>query len=187
MCVCFCLFFNSTYSHSFGFPGGSDGKESACNAGDLSSVPGSGRSPGERNCNPLQYSCLKNLTDIGAWWTTVHRITKSWTQLSDSFSLQWRVYCTKAGHFHKEAKSSFQSFGLEPGTWTTLGFAEFWGWQLHIERHKQYIDLRKIFGVMSNSLLTSSKCWKMMVSKYEQNQLRLRNFLKEIWVNESGK
>ena len=46
-----------------GFPGGSDGKESACNAGDPGSIPGSGRSPGEGNGNPLQYSCLGNLLD----------------------------------------------------------------------------------------------------------------------------
>ena len=50
-----------------GFPGSSDGKESACNAGDLGSIPGSGRSPGEGNANPLQYSCLENPTDRAAW------------------------------------------------------------------------------------------------------------------------
>ena len=49
-----------------GFPGGSDGKESACNAGDLGSIPGSGRSPGEGNGNPLQHSCLENPMDRGA-------------------------------------------------------------------------------------------------------------------------
>ena len=51
-----------------GFPGGSDGKASACNAGDLGSVPGLGRSPGEGNGNTLQYSCLENSMDRGAWW-----------------------------------------------------------------------------------------------------------------------
>ena len=50
-----------------GFPGGSDGKESASNAGDLGSIPGSRRSPGEGNDNPLQYSCLENSMDTGAW------------------------------------------------------------------------------------------------------------------------
>ena len=54
------------------FPGGSDGKESACNAGDLGSIPGLGTSPGEGNGNPLQYSCLENPMDGGAWWATVH-------------------------------------------------------------------------------------------------------------------
>ena len=52
------------------FPGGSDGKESACSAGDVGSIPGSGRSPGEGNGNLLQYSCLENLIDRGAWWAT---------------------------------------------------------------------------------------------------------------------
>ena len=50
-----------------GFPGGSDGKTSACNAGDLGSIPGLGRSPGEGNGNPLQYSCLESPMDRGAW------------------------------------------------------------------------------------------------------------------------
>ena len=59
------------------------GTESACNVGDPGSIPGSGRSPGEGNGNPLQYSGLENPTDRGAWWATVHRVTKSWTQLSD--------------------------------------------------------------------------------------------------------
>ena len=58
------------------FPGASDGKESACNAGDPDSMPGSGRSPGEGNGNPLQYSCLENPMDRGAWWATVHGVTK---------------------------------------------------------------------------------------------------------------
>ena len=52
------------------------GKESACNAGDLGSIPGLGRSPGEGNANPLQYSYLENPMDRGAWWATVHRIAK---------------------------------------------------------------------------------------------------------------
>ena len=66
----------------WGFPSGSVGKESACNAGDPGSVPGLGRSPGEGNGNPLQYSCLVNSMDRGAWWATVHGVAKSQTQLS---------------------------------------------------------------------------------------------------------
>ena len=66
-----------------GFPGGSDGKESACSVGDLGSSPVLERSPGGGRGNPLQYSCLENPTDRGAWWATVHVVTKSWTQLSD--------------------------------------------------------------------------------------------------------
>ena len=60
-------------------PGGSDHKESACNAGDLDSIPGSGRFPGEGNGHPLQYSCLENSTDRGAWRATVQEVIKSWT------------------------------------------------------------------------------------------------------------
>ena len=67
---------------NFIFPGGSEVKASACKVGDLGSIPGLGRSPGERNGNPLQYSCLENPMDRGAWWATVHGVAKSQTQLS---------------------------------------------------------------------------------------------------------
>ena len=65
------------------FPGGSEVKESACNAGDLGSIPGPGSSLGEGNGNPLQYSCLENPMDRGAWWATVHGVAKSRARLSD--------------------------------------------------------------------------------------------------------
>ena len=65
------------------FSGGSEVKAAARNAEDLGSIPGSGRSPGEGNGNPLQYSCLENPMDGGAWWTTAHGVTKSRTRLSD--------------------------------------------------------------------------------------------------------
>ena len=61
------------------FPGGSDSKESACNAGDPGSIPGLGRSPGEGNDYPLQSSCLENPTDRGAWLATVHEVLKNQT------------------------------------------------------------------------------------------------------------
>ena len=66
-----------------GFPGGSDGKESACIAGDLNLIPGLGRSPGEGNGYPLQYSHLENSRDRAAWQATVHGVTKNWTRLSE--------------------------------------------------------------------------------------------------------
>ena len=77
-----------THTHIYiptlvGFPGGSEVKASACKAGDMGSVPGSGRSPGEGNGNPLQYSCLENPIDRGPWWATVHGVAKSQTRLSD--------------------------------------------------------------------------------------------------------
>ena len=79
--VCMCT---SVYIHiPLGSPGGSDGKESACHAGDPGSIPGSGSSPGKGNGYPLQYTCLENSMDSRAWWATVHGVTKSWTRLSD--------------------------------------------------------------------------------------------------------
>ena len=66
-----------------GFPGDSYRKESACNAGDPSLTRGLGRSPGERNGYPFQYSCQENSVDRGAWSATVHGVVKSWTRLSD--------------------------------------------------------------------------------------------------------
>ena len=65
------------------FRGGSGFKASACNAGDLGLIPGLGRSPGEGNGNPLQYSCLENPMDGGSWWATVHGVAKSQTPLSN--------------------------------------------------------------------------------------------------------
>ena len=73
---------------TLGFPGGSVSKESARNAGHLGSIPGLGRSPGEGNGNPLQYPCLENSIDRGAWHTAVHAVTTSQTeQLTLSLSL----------------------------------------------------------------------------------------------------
>ena len=78
-----------TYTY-MGFPGGSDGKEPACNAGDPDSVPGLGRSPGEGNGNTFQYSCLENSVDRGASQAIVHRVTKNWTRLLHGESHGWR-------------------------------------------------------------------------------------------------
>ena len=79
-----------------GFPGGSDGKESALDAGDQCSIPGSGRSPGEENDNPLQYSCLKNSMDGGAWWATVQGVTKSLSQLSN-YRYSYYIFLSRFG------------------------------------------------------------------------------------------
>ena len=81
-------------------PGGSDGKASACNAGDPGSIPGLGRSPGEGNGNPLQYPCLENPMDGEAWQATVHGVAKSQTRLSD---FTFTFYS-----FTKEEKSQIQ-------------------------------------------------------------------------------
>ena len=86
-----------TWKNFLGFPGGSDRKETACNVGDLSLVPGLGRNPGEGHGNPLQYSCLENLMNGGGWQATVHGVSKSWTQQSDFTFLFLKelskVYC----------------------------------------------------------------------------------------------
>ena len=72
---------------NFQFSGSLDGKASAYNAGDPGSIPGLDRSPGEGNGNPLQYLCLENPMDLGAWWATAHGVTKSRTRLSNFSSL----------------------------------------------------------------------------------------------------
>ena len=83
---------------SAGFPGSLDGKASAYNAGDPGSIPGSGRSPGEGNGNSLQYSCLENPMDGGAWWATVHGVAKNRTRLSDFSSSQLSLYSNSDIH-----------------------------------------------------------------------------------------
>ena len=94
-----CHLIDNTYERTC-FPSGLDGKESTCNAGDSDSIPGSGRSPGEGNGNPLQYSCLENPMDREAWWATVHAVAKSqkWLKwLTFSFSF-------RKGHIIHEAQ-----------------------------------------------------------------------------------
>ena len=75
-----------------GLPCGSADKESACNVGDVGSIPGLGRSPGEGNCYPLQYPSLEKSTGRGTWQATAHGVTKSQTQLSDFDIGQLGVY-----------------------------------------------------------------------------------------------
>ena len=103
------------------FFGGSDGKEFACNAEDLGSVPGLGRSPGEGNGNSLQYPCLGNLMDRGAWWAAVHGVTESWTRLSD---------LTFTFHFHALKKERQPTPVFLPGEsqgWGSLVGCCLWG------------------------------------------------------------
>ena len=108
----FLVSFHLKVLHPLGFPGGSDGKESACNVGDLNSIPGSGGCPGEENGNPLQYSRLENPMDGGeAWRTTIHKVAKSRTRLNDftfthSSILAWRIPWT-------EEPSGLQSVGTQ--------------------------------------------------------------------------
>ena len=92
------------YSAHKGFPGSSDGKASAYNVGDLGSIPGLGRSPGDGNGNPLQYSCLENPMDRGAWWAIVHGVTKSRTRLG-AFTFTF---------FHSAYKLNKQGDNIQP-------------------------------------------------------------------------
>ena len=105
--------------HPLGFPGGSDSQESACSAGDLGSTPGSGRSLGEGNDNPLQYSCLENSMDRGAWWATVYGVAKRWTPVSNShfslhcFSFMYHTTTdSKTSHTHTHARTHTHSPAL---------------------------------------------------------------------------
>ena len=124
---CFLHSHQHLLSFIFDFPGGSEGKASAFNAGDRGSIPRWGRSPGEGNGKPLQYSCLENPMDGEAWWATVHGVTKSRTWLSDFTSL----------HFHpnrcESVNHSIMSDSVTP--WTvacqvplSMGFSrqEYW-------------------------------------------------------------
>ena len=87
--IFFCLEKGSGFSHGLGLPGGSDGKESACSVADSGSVLGLGRSPGEGHGNPIQYSCLGNLADSGAWQATVHGVTRLGQVLVTKPSPSW--------------------------------------------------------------------------------------------------
>ena len=78
---------------------GSEDKASACNMGDPDSIPGLGRSPGEGNDNPLQYSCLENPMDRGAWWATIYGVTKSRTRLND-FTFTFNTYILNLGRWY---------------------------------------------------------------------------------------
>ena len=106
--VCLWKYFNIIYTYNIyvvvlpypGFPDGLVVKNPPANAGDVrddGSIPGSRRSPGRGHGNPLQYSCLENPMDRGPWWATVHRVTKSWSQLKwlSAHSLIHRGYVKK--------------------------------------------------------------------------------------------
>ena len=97
-----------------GFPGGSEVKASDCNVGDLSSIPGLGRLPGEGNGNPLQYSCLENPMDGGAWWATVHGVEKSQTRLSD-FAFRGHSWLRTANAGDTRDGGSTPGLGRSPG------------------------------------------------------------------------
>ena len=110
---------------SWGFPCGSDCKESACNAGHLGSIPGLGRSPEGGNGNPFQYSCLKNPKDRGAWEATVHWITKSRTHWATNF--HFHIYTHSILYLHwpwrkmgcKFPTGMIYGWSESPGQWAS--------------------------------------------------------------------
>ena len=93
-----------------GFPGGSDSNESTCNAGDLGSIPGLGRPLGGGHGNALQYSCLENPMDRGAWWDTVHGVTKNQTQQSNQ--AEHKQCIEKQSHHFANKGPYSQSYGF---------------------------------------------------------------------------
>ena len=95
------------------FPGGSDGEVSVYNAGDLGSMPGLGRFPGEGNGNPLQYSCLQNPMEGGAWQATVHGVAKSQTQLRDFTSFHFTSWTHKINLILDKRKKDLQNVILD--------------------------------------------------------------------------
>ena len=101
--------FVTGYCQLWGFPRGSEVKAPACNPGDLGSIPELGRYPEEGNSNPLQYSCLENPMDGGAWWATVHRVAKNQTWLSD-FTFTVSIMLSRFIHIVASIGSSFFFF-----------------------------------------------------------------------------
>ena len=138
----------------WGFPGGSDGKESACSAGDLGLILGSGRSPGEGHGNPLQCSCLENPMDRGAWRATVHGVTKSrtdWVTNTHHMCSSWEresKLCTSPPDFNLRTFPSKQ-----------------WGRTPQLEIHRD-----------SHTSGTEARGYKAPTSSLEYEPLLLENF-----------
>ena len=119
------------------FPGGSDSKASACSMGDPDLIPGSGRSPGEGNVNPLQYSCLENSLDGGAWWPTVHGVTKSWTQLSD-----FTFFHFGGLRSHMPPSQKKKNFPGSSGVKTPYSHCR--GWRFSLVRERRFSLVREL-------------------------------------------
>ena len=136
-----------------GFPGGSDSKVSAHNAGDLGLIPGPWRSPGEGNGNPLQFSCLENPIDGGAWWATVHGVAKSRTRLSDfTFTFLYCVFGPVLGA--KNLEVSRQTPPLPHGS-TDQGAVPGIQQPPHIQRHSPSSCESSFQSLLSEPTLTT--------------------------------
>ena len=110
--IFFISIINLIFTKVPGFPGGSDGKESACNAEDQGLIPRSGRPIREGTGNPLQYDCPGNPMDRGAWQATAHGVTKSQTWLSNSFSFQFLPNIAKLRPICLQNKPGLNKLGL---------------------------------------------------------------------------
>ena len=114
-------------------PSWHSGKESACDAGEQGSIPVSGRSPGEGNGIPVQYSCLENSMDRGTWWATVHGVAKSWPQLSTSAQYNYE----NRGFVH--VKITFNKSCLITVFCILLKFSAAWVWKVFRHRSECYL------------------------------------------------
>ena len=153
-----------------GFPGGSDGKASACSMGDLGSTPGLGRSPGEGNGNPLQYSCLENSMDWGAWWAIVHGVAKvtvilgfiipGWTYKSVHSLIPSTPPSPIARWFKSRSKKS-NRFGLIPAL-PPYGLPWWHSGQCRrCKRHRFDSWVRKILWSRKMAICSSILAWKI--------------------------
>ena len=142
------------------FSGGSDGKESVCHAGDSDSIPGSGRSPGEANGSPFQYSCLKISMESRAWWATVHGVVKSqtwffppsaWKDVAVEPSRRKTTVSTALAkpqmHGLLAKRLRFQIVGA---FMVSLGFATFYKFALAEWRKKVYADFYRNYESMKD-------------------------------------
>ena len=153
-----------------GFLGGQDSKESACNAGDLGSVLGLGRSPGEGHDNPLQYSCLENSMDRGAWHATVHGVTHNWATNTHTHTHQ-DILGFPDGSDGKESACNVEDLGLIPGSGRFPGEGNGHGWSPSLLKRGQdetlftqvrlnvsYIQRRLLVKYLDRLLSENEKC-----------------------------
>ena len=148
-----------------GFPGSSVGKESACSAGDLSSIPGWGRSPGEGNGKPLQYPCLENPMNRGAWQAAVHGVAKSWAWLRGNTSLHIHIFIHPLSHSHHF--DSEETAMLSPGSLPPK-----WAITLPANLEPHYLGNSKPYlGVLKTDY--SGSIWSSKVSDMFKMKLKL--------------
>ena len=174
------------------FPGGSEVKASACNTGDPGSIPGLGRSLGEGNGNPLQYSCLENPMDRGAWSATVHGFAKSRTRLSDFTSLH--AHCSTGGGYGNPLLYPCIENPMDRGAWQatvhtgspsvghnwshlacTHAYCSWLRKYRLIQKNKDHLWIISPLKVSHNSILSFNKnffCYKLNTFKYVHTHIK---------------